>query len=357
MKVLFVIKNIDCVGGTERVTTVIANELSKRGHDAAIVSLAGNNKPFFKIEKEVKLHYVTLGKDKRIFPFRDLNRYNRLKEIFKKENPDIIIIVDAGRNLLKIPASRGYKTIVWEHFDSRKNWHLLHGLSRRIGAKYADYIVTLTSIGTEDYKTRLKAKKAITIYNPITINPEIGARVDAKTVVGIGRYTKQKGYDMLIKAWSLVKNKNGYKLQIVGQGEHKDKYVKLIEQYNLSDSVELLPPTKDVIGLYNNTGIYALSSRDEGLPLVLIEASAMGCPIVSFDCPTGPKEIVKDGYNGFLVENANIGSFAEKLQELINNKNLRTVFSENGIKLMQEKFSVNTILNQWEKLFNEILNS
>jgi glycosyltransferase involved in cell wall biosynthesis len=353
MKIYFIIKALNNSGGTERVTAIIANELSRRNYEIGIVSIVGaGESPFFEIDPKVQCHYTGPKKDNRIFPFKDFGRYSFLRKLFKTENPDIIVIVDAGRSFLKIPASKGFKTITWEHFNVNVNWHLLHPVSRWIAARYSDMIVTLTKQDAENYKKKFGAKNTLCIPNPVTINTNEKSTLKEKVVLAVGRYSYQKGFDLLLDAWNEVHN-NGWKLRIVGSGGMESILKEKINLYEQQVSVELIPITKNIVDHYKNASIYVMSSRHEGLPLVLIEAMAMGLPIVSFDCETGPRDIIENNVTGVLVPSLDVNQLAIELESLIMDENKRNLFSNNALKLVK-KFELPAIVDAWEKLFHEL---
>ena len=359
MKLVFVIKALDNIGGTERVTIQIANLLSMRSHEVHIVSLVGNNKPFFEVLPEVKLHYIHQGADNSIFPYRDLRRHYRLKNCFASINPDIIIVVDASRATFKIPACKPYTTIYWEHFNSLMKSKPMQVLSRKLVSKHGSWVVTLTEADALSYKQKYNTNKVSCIHNPITIDlPEYTPPTQHKAVA-VGRYTNQKGFDLLLEAWAIVEDKKDWQLLIVGKGKSKQTKLlsSLIDKYNLSETVKLLPPTNNIQGLYKDSGMYVMSSRFEGLPLVLIEAAAMGLPAVSFACQTGPEEIIEHEKTGLLVPPLNIDALASAIQTCILNDNLRIEFSKNAASYVGEKFSTENIIDKWESLFNQLKQS
>ncbi len=355
MKIVFSIKNINHTGGTERVTTILSKALSERGHEVHIVSFTGaDQEPFFEIDKRVKLHYLAPTQDKYPFPIRDIRRIKLMRSLYKEIQPDIILIVDAGRSLVNIPASKGYKVITWEHFNVGINWHLGHRLSRKIAAKYSDLIVTLTQPDATAYKEKFKAKNAICIYNPVTINASEPSKMENKICLAIGRLVAQKNFIDLINAWHLTKAKNkGWKLRIIGAGKQEQMLVNRINELHLKDSIEMLPPQKNVVEQYKNASVYAMSSHHEGLPLVLIEAMAMGLPIVSYNCPTGPADIVSHEKTGLITPYMNVQALADGLDKVMLNEDLREKFHEESLKEV-EKFSVKTIVDKWETVFKNI---
>lgn len=355
MNIVFSIKALNNSGGTERVTAVISKELVKLGHNVHIVSfVGGGQKPFFDIDPRVQCHYLAGPKDHNIFPIRDIRRIIKLRQLYKKVAADVIIVVDAGRSLVNIPAAKGIKTITWEHFNVGVNWHWGHKLSRKVAARWSNLIVTLTQPDAEAYMNRFGAKNAICIYNPITIDNSVPSPLTEKVCLAIGRYSPQKNFAHLIKAWAKTKAKdNGWKLRIIGQGEEKQMLESLIVSNGVSSSVEMMGNQSDVISQYRGSSLYAMSSHHEGLPLVLIEAMSMGLPIVSYDCPTGPADIVSDGKTGILVPYLDIDALAKSLDKVMADDVLRNQYSVASLEEVK-KFSVETIVNQWVKTLSEL---
>ncbi|MCF1752707.1 glycosyltransferase family 4 protein [Mariniradius sediminis] len=355
MKIFFIIKGLNYSGGTERVTAIFSKALIDRGHQVQIVSIVGKGEnPFFTFDKKVIRHYLEGPKSSGLPIVRDIRRVRLMKDLFAKEKPDIIIIVDAGRSFVNIPATRGFTTITWEHFNVNTNWHLMHSLSRKIAVKHSDMIVTLTQGDVEAYQKKFGAKKVISIPNPITVDVSEKTPMKENRVLAVGRIVDQKGFDLLVKAWHIAHPKApDWKLRIVGAGKLQKDLEKLIQSLGVSESVEILPPTKDVVSQYKQASIFALSSRHEGLPLVLIEAMAMGLPAVSFDCETGPRDIVIDGETGILVPPQDIDKMAAGLVDLMTNAEKRKEFSQKAIEA-SAKFGIEAIVDQWEALFKQL---
>jgi glycosyltransferase involved in cell wall biosynthesis len=174
--------------------------------------------------------------------------------------------------------------------------------------------------------------------------------------VAVGRYTEQKGFDLLLQAWNLLQDKADWQLLIVGKGKkkHTKRMQDYINQQQLHSSVQLLPPTNNVQRLFASCSIYALSSRFEGLPLVLIEAAACGLPSVAFDCPTGPSEIIQHQQTGLLVPAGNVQAFADALRQLMKQESERWHYSAEAYRYVKEKFAEATIVDKWEALFNQL---
>ncbi len=354
MKIFFVIKSLHTAGGTERATVVIANELAARQHEIAIVCLANEGKSFFETHQAIKFHYLHPEPDTRFSLIRDISRRRKLKRLYNTERPDIIIIVGSGRSILNLPAAKGYTNITWEHFNANVNWHLMHPISRKLAVMFSDKVVTLTNQDVENYKRKFGAKNAVCIPNPITIDSSTKSPLTEKRVLAVGRLVNQKGFDLLIDAWSKVKNReNGWKLRIIGSGGMLPLLSTKIEDLNLTDSIELIPTTNNIITHYEASSLYVMSSRYEGLPLVLIEAMAMGLPIVSFDCETGPRDIIENNVTGKLVPHLDIDRLASELDNLMSDNEKRKLFSENSIK-RAESFKIKVIADKWDNLFSEL---
>jgi glycosyltransferase involved in cell wall biosynthesis len=352
MKIFFFINTMHTAGGTERMTAVIANALANYGWNIGIVCLYGGGTPFFKVNNTIKIYYVNHRVKNSYCYF--LNNLFKLRKLYKKEKPDFVVDVCSAMSLLSIPAVWGTKinVITWEHFNANMDWNpVTSPLSRKLAVHYASKIVSLTRQDAAIYRQRYKATNVVVIPNPVTIDVTNKTKLTAKRVLAIGRFTPQKGFDLLIEAWHKVSSRNnGWTLRIVGAGEMQELLEQLVQKYNLSTSVEILPPTANVNTLYFDASIYALSSRFEGLPLVLIEAMAMGLPVVSFDCKTGPREIVVSGKTGILVEPENTGIFAKELDNLMQDLSKQRFFSQNAVE-ESKRFELFEIMNHWVKLF------
>jgi len=355
MKIVLSIKALNNSGGTERVTAVLASQWAQMGHEVHIVSFVGaGQEPFFSIHPGVKLHYLAGVSDRHLFPIRDIRRIVLLKKLYRAINPDVVIIVDAGRSFVNIPAAKAYKTITWEHFNVGVNWHWGHRLSRKIAARYSDLIVTLTQPDADAYMRLFGARRAMCIYNPITIECAEPSPLSQKICLAIGRFSPQKNFVHLIQAWAQTTAKNkGWRLRIVGAGEQKKLLEQTIAQCAVGNSVELLDRQKDVLALYRSASLYAMSSHHEGLPLVLIEAMAMGLPIVSYDCPTGPADIITHQQTGLLVPYLNIQALASSLDELMLNPQKLQAYAQESLKQVG-KFSTTSVLNQWNRVFKSL---
>ena len=357
MKILFLINNIGHIGGTERVTSIIANALTLQNLQIDICSIEGFKNPAFPLDSSINVYSLFPDKVK-LKKKLPLIIY-RLRKKIKSHGYNQIIVVDTVLTLISVPALIGLKVkhIAWEHFNfkidvqQKANRRIF---ARKISGKYCDAIITLTQRDMDFWKAYLKDNlKAQIMHIP---NPAPNIDIDTfqspshshKTIIAIGRLCEQKGFDLLLEAWHRLENeKQDWHLKIVGDGPDKAKLESMIDTYNLHESVTLIPFQKNVIPLYQSASYYCLSSRFEGLPMVLLEAQACGLPCIAFDCDTGPSEIIKNRINGYLVARENSIELSNALNQAINisaNEYLDLVSnSQNRIRL----FSSTNILNLW----------
>jgi glycosyltransferase involved in cell wall biosynthesis len=218
------------------------------------------------------------------------------------------------------------------------------------------YVVTLTQKDRVLMEERYHPIQCICIPNASSfeIAPYHTFKRD-QTILAIGRLTAQKGFDLLIQSYALIANNNsGWKLLIVGDDYGEQKHLEeLIDHHDLRQKVSILPATKDIIQYYRSAGLYALSSRFEGLPMVLIEAMSFGLPLIAFDCPTGPAELV-NSENGLLVENGNVHKFAEALESLMQNPEVLHMKAI-GAEKQAAGFTKEKINKVWNHFISEIL--
>lgn len=350
-KICFLIGNLNSSGGTERVTTLIANALAQKNFQVSILSLVDGKQSFFELEPDIKIY--SLYPEKISFKKNFLGAVWLIRRFVTQNQIDTLIVVDSISCIFTIPALFGLNInhICWEHFNFNVNLGVkLRDLARKWAAKYCDYIVTLTHRDQDLWKNNLSniRSKIITIVNPSTFEGiEHTPDLDFKVILSVGRYRYQKGYDLLLQAWSRVINKKGWKLIIVGEGEDKQKIIKLSKLLNIDDTIEINSSTDNIAKYFKSASFYCMSSRFEGLPMVLLEAQSFGLPIVSFDCDTGPAELINNGVSGYLVEPENIEKLSEAMTKMMNlDKNSYLRMCMNA-KENVNNFKVNEIVKKW----------
>ncbi len=203
-------------------------------------------------------------------------------------------------------------------------------------------------------KKNWKLENIKVIPNSLTFFPKEYSKCNSKKAITIGRLVEVKGYDILIDIWNIVSKKYpDWILEIYGDGQERENLQNKIDALKLKEKIILKGFVKNVKKAYLESSIYILTSRSEGMPMVLLEAMSCGLPVVSFDSPTGPKDIIKDGEDGFLIKFGDIEKMAERIEELISNEEKRKQFGINARKNIQ-RFSPEKIMNRWKNLFEEV---
>jgi glycosyltransferase involved in cell wall biosynthesis len=175
-----------------------------------------------------------------------------------------------------------------------------------------------------------------------------------KTIIAAGRLKRQKDFFRLVRAFAQVAEKHpDWKLKICGDGPHRERLEELIAELGLEGKVELPGPVKNLGPELAAASMYALSSRREGFPMVLLEAMSKGLPVVSFDCPTGPREIVRSGENGLLVAHQDVDALAAAMIRMIEDEDLRRRCGAGALKTA-ERYSIDVIGERWEELLAEV---
>lgn len=348
-KLCLVMGNLNCAGGTERVGTLLANLLSNKGYDVTIISMEEGNKPYFELCKNINI--ISLFSNKGRILYRTPTLINKIRNIIKSNKIQTVIVVESILTLFTLPAlyNLNVKHICWEHFNFKTNLgKKSRTFARHLAARYCDYVITLTERDRNFWLTYTNhTAQIVAIPNPSPFPPQNYIRNhENKIVLSIGRLNEQKGFDMLLDAWIKVVAKNPYwKLLIVGEGHLRNEFENFISKNNLSESVELVGNQANVSEYYRKADVLCLSSRYEGLPMVLLEAISFGLPIVSFDCDTGPAEIL-EGTGSILVKPNDISSLASSLSLMMNDSKKRSLISEKSYE-KSKLYQPEEILNKW----------
>ena len=357
MNIIFISSNITNSGGTERIGIGLANELAKQQNTTVtIISLFGSGNPFFEINPKIKVHTLFSKHISLIFVF-PIAIWKIRKILNKQKHKSIILNIGALLSVFSIVANWGIKhcNIIWEHFNvslifkSKKEQ-----FARYMACQYAEAIVTLTVKDRDMYLEQFKCKaKVVCIPNFLTIDPifESSAQ-EVKMAVALGRLTEQKGFDRLLQIWSKLDSSfDDWQLNIIGDGEDRQKLEEIVLNNKLKN-VHLISTTKDVAYYYNRASLYLMTSRWEGLPMVLIEAQSFGLPIISYDCLTGPRDVIKNTLNGFLISDGNEHAFINTLERCMGDYQLRTSMSKQSL-IDSRRFDRNQIIKVWLDLFSE----
>ena len=373
MKLVYCISATHNSGGMERVLANKANYLAARGYDITVVTTDQRGlPPFFPLDGRIRC--VDLGVNYEVnngksflnklvhFPFKQWRHRRRLSRVLREIRPDVTVsmfcndatflpsIKDGSRKVLEIHFSR-FKRL---QYDRKGLWRLADVWRNRNEADVVarfDRFVVLTH---EDSRYWGKLSNIAVIPNAQTFASDAPAPLEAKTVVAVGRLTYQKGFDLLLQAWAEVcRRVSGWQLAIVGDGELRSALSAQAESLGLAGCVTFVPAMKDVVAVYRDASVLAMSSRYEGFGMVLLEAQTVGLPVVSFACKCGPSEIVNDGVDGYLVAPGDVDAMADRLVRLMQDGALRRRMGARAFA-NAARFSTDAVMKQWMALFDSL---
>ncbi|AXY21682.1 GalNAc-alpha-(1-_4)-GalNAc-alpha-(1-_3)-diNAcBac-PP-undecaprenol alpha-1,4-N-acetyl-D-galactosaminyltransferase [Komagataeibacter saccharivorans] len=362
----FIIERFNERGGTERVTAAVMNGLARRGYSIKMAEIFKTFKTPFPLDSHIKQVTLLPEKCHTIFPGgvkNNIKEFLRISwkifDFLKKEKIDVIIFSSTQHALYgAIPAKIcGVPIISWEHFNSRvitDFWPLQTG--RRVSARWADHIITLTKQDKFYWESDFHLKAKVTVVpNIVSEFSESEYENREKVVISAGRLVHQKGFDLLLRSWKIVSSNEStkdWKLVIHGNGQLEQDLKNLIHDEDIKN-VEIKHEVQDIEQEYKKSSIFVCSSRFEGFSIVVAEAGSAKLPTVSFDCSSGPSEIIEDGKTGILVKPGDIHSMADAILDLINNPEKRKSMAELARERV-ELFYEETIIDKWEALLNDV---
>ena len=365
-KICLIRGDMNLAGGGQRVAANLANEFCEKYEVHFISFNTMRGTLFYKLDPRV----IYTGRDFEGKRWREivLKNIRFLRRYLIKNKIDTAISVNAtNTGIITSLACAGIpcKSVCCEHTNLANTYYSSRGemLSRRIGSLLADRIVTLTKTDMKAYKEKFgtKEKKLCSIYNWIDESlkdEEAVYNSESKKIMTVGRLDRVKGYEWLVEAATKVLPEYpDWNWDIYGDWDGNEEYKReietLIKAKDLQGRVNLMGKVNDLYRRYKDYSFYVMTSKFEGLPMVLLEAKQKKLPIISFDCPTGPSEIIRDGIDGYLVEKGNIEALAQKIETLICDRKLREKFSEHSTENVY-KFEKQTVLKQWIELIETI---
>ena len=379
MYIIYIFPEITIKGGADRVIVEKANYLAARGYQVSIVAESQlGREPSFPLHPSVRLIDIGLdfnqqyeqGALKRCWiHFLLMRQYKRrLRQVLQAEHPDVVIsalgrgisiVNDMHDGSVKIGEVHSVKANVRSLNQMEQKGFLYRLLARlmrwRIGRNVArlDALVLLSQSDADEWT---EARRTLVIPNFVPFLPAEASSLQNKQAIMVARYNHAKGYNYMVEAWSLVHQRHpDWVLNVYGSGELHDDVVGWIRERRLEHSMFLHEPTDQIMQCYLDSSMCVMSSRYEAFPMVLLEAMACGVPCVAFDCPHGPRQIIRDGEDGLLVDYLNPQALADGICRLIEDETLRRQL---GAKARENvmRFSKETVMQQWETLLQELTN-
>lgn len=375
MKLVYCIHSIYNPGGMERVLLNKTAWLRRHGWDVSIVTTDQHGRPpFYPFPEGVSITDlgINYSDDNIKSPLRKVLGYSRRRRAHRKAladylfntKPDITISLYPSESSF-IPNIRdGSRKVLELHYN--RFFRLLYGRTGLL--RYADLWRTRRDpcivskfdkfvVLTEEDASLWGRIPNLTVIPNAALKPE-GAISDGTPhrVIAVGRLDYQKGFDRLLAIWKDVMRKESlqdWKLDIFGQGEWEGRLKDLIRKFGIDGSATIHKPVSDIGKEYSGSSILVMTSHYEGFPMVMLEGMASGLPAISFDFMCGPKDIIREGWNGCIVPDGDLGLFSEKLAALMENEERRKAMSRNAAVIAQT-YSEEKVMGRWSRLFESM---
>lgn len=376
-KIVYCTPGLYMAGGMERVLTLKANYFADYfGYDVTIILTEGLGQPYFyPLSDRINVINLNIGFEelwnqpilKKIFIYvKKQRQYKKaLKTALMQIRPDITVsmlrreinflnsIHDGSKKIGEIHINRAHYRTFEEGdsniFKSLLSFYWKHTLIRHL--KHLDSFVALTK---KDQEAWTELNNVTVIPNPVSFPSVKLSEQTEKRVIAVGRYCHEKGYDHLLQAWAEVQTLcPDWRLDVFGDGD-RTSFEKMLDDYQIDrNRCSLNGRVSDVQSEFACSSLAVCSSRFEGFGLAIVEAMACGLPVVSFDCPWGPRSIITDGEDGVLVGNGNVKQFAEAMARLMNDVEVRNNMGKRAAVNVQ-RFSMEAVARQWKNLFDSL---
>lgn len=378
MRIVYCTPEISHPGGIARVTTIKANWLAEHGHEVYLITSSQCEEPnYFELQASVKHIDFNIGFQagmdnsnvvKKLWNKRaKMQQYEKLlREFLYLVKADIVVSTfcndsdflykfhDGSKKILEFHFSHdGYKSVIkYGNLGFFQDLIQIYKIRKQeyIAKKY-DAFVVLTH---EDAESWHGYNNLYVIPNMLTFQSDNVSNLTENRVIAVGRLDYQKKFDRLIGIWDLLHKKYpNWILDIFGQGPDKDFLNKMIEEKGLTDSVSINTPTQKIKDEFLRSSIFVMTSSYEGLPMTLLESITCGLPVVSYAFKCGPRDIIDNGIEGYIVEENDKDTFVSQLENLMKNEDLRKEMGQNAVR-KSLKFDREVIMNKWISLFEDI---
>ena len=378
MKIVYCISGMFKSGGIERVITNKVNYLVAHGYDACIITTDQAGRPdFFPIDERVERIDLGLNYDQydelptwkrywKTWRLRSLHKA-RLEEALKQLRADVTVSVwrqevsflpdlkDGSRKVLELHSAKDTAVLMYSVASKLRRLfgHLRVALQERVATRYDRFVIL-----THEEQPLWKGFTNLSVIpNALPFRPKQFADVSDKRLIAVGRMEYQKNFPELLRIWSRIASDfPDWMLHSYGDGWMLNVLKQQAEELGVASQVTFEGAVSDMETAYASSSIYLMTSHFEGLPMVLLEAQSVGLPAVSYACSSGPRDIITDGEDGFLVPLYDEATFAERLSTLMRDEALRTRMGK-AAEVASHRYDLEVIMPQWLNLFNSLSSS
>lgn len=378
MKIAIIIPGMNMAGGIERVVSMQANYWQKEcGYHVCIFTHADSAcSSFYSLENGIRILHIgsrpvvsMLDKIPGIYACRILiARIAQYRVCIEREKPDIILSMMHGSENFYLKKVTGNIPVIgvnhislnlrrgdYIHSSIKRLIHMLLYEFQMVKLRRYDAIVALSK--TDCYRLRKSGCHSYYIPNPCSFESDDTGKekIRKKRIIMVGRMDYMKGQDRLLNVWKLLAPKNPeWMLMFVGDGDTYEQIAHKVIELGLESRVELVRNSNDVYTLLSESSIFAFTSRSESFGMAILEALSCGLPVITYDCENGPRDLIDNYYNGFLIPDDNQVELAKKIQLLIDDDKLRENLMINAIK-SSGKFVVEIVMKQWNDLLKDVI--
>jgi glycosyltransferase involved in cell wall biosynthesis len=353
-------------GGAERVMAALANYWAEHGREVTLITLTSSREDFYPLHRcihRIGLELTGVSSSIAAAAWSNLQRLKRLRQEIRASRPDIVLsFIDTG-NVLTLAASRGLGIPVVVSERNDPNYHDIGSIwawLRRLLYPQAAALVVQTNNVRAWAERIVKSHAVHVIPNPVT--PILNGaehvssfRENGCRAVAMGRLAMQKGFDLLLRAFAQCAAKHpGWSLVIMGEGPERRSLETLASDLGVRDRVRLVGIVQEPFSVLREADLFVMPSRYEGFPNALVEAMACGCAVISTDCSSGPRDIIRDGIDGVLVRPDDVDSLAAAMDRLMGDQVARRGLEKRAVEVI-ERFSTEKVMKMWDNLFLSLL--
>ncbi|HEY2115420.1 MAG TPA: glycosyltransferase family 4 protein [Candidatus Angelobacter sp.] len=366
MKLTLIISSLE-QGGAERILSLLASAWAKRGTEVTLITFDDSEGVAYSLDPAIILKSLGVPNSAAGSFFRALGcngqRIRRLRRVVRQSRPDAVISFLDFPNIITLLATRGLGIPVIvseranpEYVELKPVWKILRRLLYPLSAA----LVCQTSAMITLLQRNIQVQ-GYAIPNPVVLPASFSsgtprpAKAESRTVIAMGRLVPQKGFDMLLEAFSRVAGKHPeWSLNVLGKGPLKAQLEAQAESLGLKTRVNFAGAVSDPIPVLRDADLFVFPSRFEGFGNALAEAMACGLPVISFDCPAGPSDMILDGVNGVLVPPEDVSAFADAMDDLMSQPAERARLGGRASEVL-ERFSLDRILGMWDEVIDHAL--